>query len=67
MRNQIRLRLQEQSYLDLHWLFKRLQNILVDDKQILFVIHVCALRFNKCEDSEYRVRIFMECMLVCAA
>ena len=67
MWNQIRLLLQEQSDLDLHWLFKRLQKIPVDDKDIRFVMHVCPLRFNKCEDSEYTVRIFMEYRLVWAA
>ena len=67
MWTQIRLLLLEQSDLDLHGLLKRLQNISVDNKHILFVIHVCALRLYKCEVTEYTVRIFMECALVCAA
>ena len=40
-------------------------NILVDDKNIYFLI----MRFkgNKCEFSVYTVRIFIKCMHVCAA
>ena len=40
-------------------------NILVDDKNIHFVI--MRFRINKCEFSVYTVRIFMKCTHVCAA
>ena len=47
-------------------LFKRLQNVSADNKNIrLFVI--CTLMVNACEVSIYTVRTFMKCMHVCAA
>ena len=56
----------EQSALDLHCLFKRLQNISIDDKNINCVV-IYALRVNKCGFSALTDRTFMKCTQICAA
>ena len=49
---------QEQSYLDLHFLQKRLQ-IFQETAKAYNLFVMCALRVNKCEFSVNTVRIFM--------
>ena len=66
MWTQIRLLLDEQSALDLQCLFKRLQNISIDDKTYDCVV-IYALRVNKCGISSLTDRAFMKCTQTCAA
>ena len=66
MWTQIRLLLGEQSALDLHYLFKRLHNISIDDKTYDCVV-IYTLRDNKCVSSALSDRAFMKCTQACAA
>ena len=57
----------EQSALDLHFLFKRLHNISIDDKKTYDCVVIYALRVNKWGFSALTDRTFMKCTQTCAA